>query len=66
MFIHNQERLLRKKTEDAEMAVRAKSEFLSRMSHDIRTPINGMMGMLDIAQSHLEDPENIDFMFLLK
>ena len=35
------------------MAVRAKSEFLSRMSHDIQTPINGMMGMLDIAQSHL-------------
>ena len=63
MFIHNQERLLRKKTEDAEMAVRAKSEFLSRMSHDIRTPINGMMGMLDIAQSHLEDPENIDLCF---
>ena len=45
------------------MAVRAKSEFLSRMSHDIRTPINGMMGMLDIAQSHLEDPENIDLCF---
>ena len=63
MFIHNQERLLRKKTEDAEMAVRAKSEFLSRMSHDIRTPINGMMGMLDIAQSHLEDPEKIDLCF---
>ena len=60
---YNQERLLRKKTEDAEMAVRAKSEFLSRMSHDIRTPINGMMGMLDIAQSHLEDPEKIDLCF---
>lgn len=60
VFINNQERLLQKKTQDAEMAVRAKSEFLSRMSHDIRTPINGMMGMLDIAQSHLEDPERID------
>ena len=63
MFIHNQERLLRKKTEDAEMAVRAKSEFLSRMYHDILTPIKGLMGMLDIAQSHLEDPENIDLCF---
>lgn len=60
IFINNQERLLQKKTQDAEMAVRAKSEFLSRMSHDIRTPVNGMMGMLDIAQAHLEDPERID------
>ena len=60
IFINNQERLLQKKTKDAEMAVRAKSEFLSRMSHDIRTPINGMMGMLDIAQNHLDNPEKLD------
>lgn len=60
IFINNQERLLRKKTRDAEAAVRAKSEFLSHMSHDIRTPINGIMGMLDIAQAHLENPEKMD------
>ena len=30
------------------------------MSHDIRTPINGMMGMLDIAQAHLNNPEKMD------
>lgn len=60
IFINNQERLLRKKTQDAEAAVRAKSEFLSHMSHDIRTPINGIMGMLDIAQEHLENPEKMD------
>lgn len=60
IFINNQERLLRKKTQDAEAAVRAKSEFLSHMSHDIRTPINGIMGMLDIAQAHLENPEKMD------
>ena len=60
IFINNQERLLRKKTQDAEAAVRAKSEFLSHMSHDIRTPINGIMGMLDIAQAHLENPKKID------
>lgn len=29
------------------------------MSHDIRTPINGMMGMLDIAQAHLNNPEKM-------
>lgn len=60
IFVNNQQRLLQKKTQDAEVAVRAKSEFLSRMSHDIRTPINGMMGMLDIAQAHLENPEKMD------
>lgn len=60
IFINNQQRLLQKKTQDAEAAIRAKSEFLSRMSHDIRTPINGMMGMLDIAQAHLDDPERMD------
>ena len=60
IFINNQQRLLQKKTQDAEAAIRAKSEFLSHMSHDIRTPINGMMGMLDIAQAHLNNPEKMD------
>ena len=60
IFVNNQQRLLQKKTQDAEAAVRAKSEFLSHMSHDIRTPINGMMGMLDIAQAPLNNPEKMD------
>lgn len=63
IFVNNQQRLLQKKTQDAEAAVRAKSEFLSRMSHDIRTPINGMMGMLDIAQTHLGQPEKLESCF---
>ncbi len=33
----------------------AKSDFLSRMSHDIRTPMNGIMGMTSIAISHIND-----------
>ncbi len=35
---------------EADLASKAKTEFLNRMSHDIRTPINGIMGMLDIMR----------------
>lgn len=44
----------------AEAAGRAKTEFLSNMSHDIRTPMNGIMGMLDIARENLDDKEKVD------
>ena len=41
----------------AEAANRAKTEFLQRMSHDIRTPINGICGMVDIADHYADDME---------
>ncbi len=43
----------------AEEANRAKSDFLSRMSHDIRTPLNAITGMTNIAKLHLEDVEKV-------
>ena len=43
----------------AEEASTAKIEFLSNMSHDIRTPINGIMGMLDIAEENFEDQARV-------
>ncbi len=43
----------------AEEATKAKSEFLSNMSHDIRTPMNAIVGMTAIATAHMDDPERV-------
>lgn len=45
--------------EAANHANAAKSEFLSRMSHDIRTPMNAIIGMTAIAGTHLDDREKV-------
>ncbi len=45
--------------EDARQANFAKSRFLSSMSHDIRTPMNAIMGMVDIAMRHEDNPEKV-------
>ena len=41
----------------AEAANEAKTEFLQRMSHDIRTPINGICGMIDVADHYADNIE---------
>jgi len=43
----------------AEDLSRAKSDFLGRMSHDMRTPMNAVLGMTSIALSHLDDSERV-------
>ena len=45
---------------EAQQANRAKTDFLSRMSHDIRTPMNGIIGMTRIAQEYENPPETVD------
>ena len=52
-----QEQLLRDALASAETASQAKSDFLSRMSHDIRTPMNAIIGMSTIGQLKIEDKE---------
>ena len=43
----------------AEAASRAKSEFLSNMSHDIRTPMNAIIGMTAIAAANVDNPQKV-------
>ena len=50
---------LREELEAAEAANRAKSSFLSNMSHDIRTPMNAILGMTAIAQAHIDEKSRV-------
>lgn len=54
-----QEQLLRDALSSAKAANRAKSDFLSRMSHDIRTPMNAIIGMSTIGQLKNEDTQTV-------
>ncbi len=55
-----QMKALQKAKEEADHANMAKSEFLSSMSHDIRTPMNAIIGMTEIAQRNVQDPVRVD------
>jgi signal transduction histidine kinase len=51
--------LLAKAADEANSANAAKSEFLAHMSHDIRTPINGIMGMTNIALKNKDNNDKV-------
>lgn len=48
---------MKKAMDEANMANKAKTNFMGRMSHDLRTPINGIMGMSQIAKKNLDNKE---------
>lgn len=50
---------LKKSAREAQIANQVKTDFLRRMSHDIRTPINGILGMIEIADNHPTDIEKL-------
>lgn len=61
LFISNKQKKwndrLQKANEAMQNATNAKSEFLSRMSHDIRTPLNAILGFAKLGQDDLRSPE---------
>ena len=52
----------KKREEAAQKANEAKSEFLSRMSHDIRTPLNGIIGLTYLARLQKNTPQMADYL----
>lgn len=56
---HNQIKELEIAREEATKASKAKSEFLSNMSHDIRTPMNAIVGMTAIATAHIDNKQQV-------
>ena len=53
--LQNKNEQLEEALDQADRANAAKTNFLSRMSHDIRTPLNGIIGLLDINERHPDD-----------
>ena len=55
------EESLREAKEQADMANHAKSEFIGNMSHDLRTPLSGMVGMAEVIQHHTKEPSTKEY-----
>ena len=54
-----QKKLLKAALDEATLANNAKNLFLTNMSHDIRTPMNAIVGFTELARKHMQDQEKI-------
>ncbi len=54
------QKMLEEAAERAQAANKAKSTFLFNMSHDIRTPMNAILGYSELAEKHLNEPEKLE------
>lgn len=52
-----QKQILAEALENANLAITAKNEFLSNMSHDMRTPLNAIFGFAALAKERIQEPE---------
>jgi len=59
LYMQSVNRKLRAMAREAESANKAKTDFLSTMSHDIRTPMNAIIGLTTIAEKNLDDREAV-------
>ena len=59
LYMHSINKKLRVMAREAEAANKAKTDFLSTMSHDIRTPMNAIIGLTTIAEKKLDDREAV-------
>lgn len=59
LALERQKTEIQKAYEEAKLANAAKSDFLARMSHDIRTPINGILGLIEMADRYPDDVEKL-------
>ena len=57
-YLHHLNKRLKVTAKEAEYANKAKTDFLSTMSHDIRTPMNAIIGLTTIAENNLGDVES--------